>query len=117
MCINTLHTGDSIVTYNNNNNSNNPQKSITLMDVAKPAERNVVQNEAEKKLKYKSLGIELQGMWNLKCTIMSVITGDTDIVTKSLRETIPEEHSIDSLQQTAVLGTSHTIRKVLQCGT
>ena len=26
------------------------------------------------------------------------------------------KHSIDSLQKTAVLGTSHIIRKVLQCG-
>jgi hypothetical protein len=49
-------------------------------------------------------------MWNMKCTIMSVITGDADIVTKSLTEnlkTIPGKHSTDSLQQTAVLGTSH----------
>jgi hypothetical protein len=31
--------------------------------------RNVVQKEAESKLKSKSLGIEIQRMWNLKCTI------------------------------------------------
>jgi hypothetical protein len=29
------------------------------MDVAVPADRNVVQKEAEKKLKYKSLGIDI----------------------------------------------------------
>jgi hypothetical protein len=34
--------------------------------VAIPADRNVVQKEAEKKLKYKSLCIEIQRMWNLK---------------------------------------------------
>ena len=28
---------------------------------------------------------------------------------------IPGKHSIDSLQKTAILGTSHIIRKVLQC--
>jgi hypothetical protein len=41
------------------------------------------------------------------------------IITKSLRknlEAIPGKRSIDSLQQTAVLGTAHIIRKVLQCG-
>jgi hypothetical protein len=32
-------------------------------------------------------------------------------------EAIPEKHSTDSLQKTAILGTSHTIRKVLQCET
>jgi hypothetical protein len=77
-----------------------------------------VQKEAEKKLKYKSLCIEIQRMWNLKCTIIPVITGATGIATRSVRknlEAIPRKHSIDSLQKIAVLGTSHIIRKVLQC--
>jgi hypothetical protein len=30
-------------------------------------------------------------------------------------EAVPGKYSIDSLQKTAVLGTSHIIRKVLQC--
>ena len=62
--------------------------------------------------------VEIQRMWNLKCTIVPVIIGATGIVTRSLRknlETVPGKQSIDSLQQTAILGTSHTIRKVLQC--
>ena len=67
---------------------------------------NVVQKEAEKKLKYKSFCIEMQRMWNLKCTILPVINGATGIVTRSLKknlETVPGKHSIDSLQKTAVL--------------
>jgi hypothetical protein len=79
-----------------------------------------VQKEAEKKLKYNSLGIEIQRMWNQKCTIIPVIIGATGIATKSLKknpETIPGKHSIDSLQRAAALGTSHIIRKVLQCET
>jgi hypothetical protein len=54
--------------------------------VAIPADRNVVQKEAEKKLKYKRLCIEIQRMWNLKCTIIPVIIGATGIVTRSLRK-------------------------------
>jgi len=86
--------------------------------VAIPSDRNVVQKEAEKKLKYKSLGIEIQRMCNLKYTIVPVIIGATGIVTRSLRknlETIPGKHAIDSLQKKAVLGTYHIMRKVLQC--
>ena len=86
--------------------------------MAIPADRNVVQKEAEKKLKYTSLCIVMQRMWNLKCTIMPVIIGATGIVTRSFRkklEAVPGKHSIDSLQKTAILGTSHIIRKVLQC--
>ena len=32
-------------------------------------------------------------------------------------EAVPGQHSIDSLQKTAILGTSHIILKVLQCET
>ena len=87
-------------------------------NMAIPADRNVVQKKAEKKLKYKSLCIEIQRMWNLKCMIVPVIIGATAIVTRNLRkslEILPGKHSIYSLQKTAILGTSHTIRKVLQC--
>jgi hypothetical protein len=65
---------------------NKKEKTRTLIDVTIPADRNVVQKEAEKKLKYKRLGIEIQRMWNLKCTIVAVIIGATGIVTKSLRK-------------------------------
>ena len=57
-------------------------------------------------------------MWNLKCTIVPVIIEATGIVTRSLKknlEAAPGRRSIDSLQKTAVLGTAHIIRKVLQC--
>jgi len=79
-----------------------------------------MQKEAEKTVKYKSLGVEIKRMWNLKCTIIPVIIGATGIVTRSLRknlEAISGKHSIDSLQRTATVGTSHIIRKVLQCET
>jgi hypothetical protein len=57
-------------------------------------------------------------MCNLKCMIIPVITGATGVVTRSLRknlEAVPGKHSIYSLQKTAVLRTSHLIRKALQC--
>jgi hypothetical protein len=79
-----------------------------------------VHKEAEKKLKYKRLGTEIQRMWNLKCTIIPVIIGATGTVTKILRknlEAIPGKQSIDSLQKTAILGTPHIVRKALQCET
>ena len=46
--------------------------------------------------------------------------GATGIITRSLKknlEAVPGKHSIDSLQKTAILGTSHIIQKVLQCET
>jgi hypothetical protein len=59
-------------------------------------------------------------MWNLKCFVIPVIIGATGIVSKSLQkylENISGQHSVDSLQKTAILVTSHIIRKVLQAET
>jgi len=97
---------------------NKKEKTCTMIDVVILADKNVVQKKAEKKLKYKSLYIEIQRMWNLKCMIVPVIIGATGIIARSLREnleTVPGKHSIDSLQEAAILGTSHIMRKVLQC--
>jgi len=57
-------------------------------------------------------------MWNTKCRIMPVIIGATGSVTNILWKNVEAvwgKHSIDSLQKTAILGTSHIIWKVLQC--
>jgi hypothetical protein len=56
----------------------------------------------------------------MKCFVLPVIIGATGIVTKGQNkylEIIPGKHSVDSLQKTDVLGTSHIIRKVLQSET
>jgi hypothetical protein len=53
----------------------------------------------------------------MKCLVIPVIIGAMGIENIGLKkylETIPGKHSIESLQKTAVLGTSHIIRKVLQ---
>jgi hypothetical protein len=80
-------------------------------------DRNVTQKEAERKLKYNCLCIEIQRMWNMKCMIIPAVIGATRIVTKGLRANLEAKsgkHSIDSLRKTAILGTSHIIEKVLQ---
>ena len=55
------------------------EKTYVLIDVVVPADRNVEQKEAEKKLKYKNLYIEIQRMRNMKCMVITVITGATGI--------------------------------------
>jgi len=56
----------------------------------------------------------------MKCKIIPVVIGTRNIITKVLKKhlkTVQGKHSIDSLQKTAILGTAHMIRKVLQCDT
>jgi len=81
--------------------------------VAIPADRNVVQKEAGKKLKYNSLCIEMHEMYDYTGNNWS-----TGIVTKVLKKylkAIPGKRSKDSLKKKAVLGTAHIIWKTLQC--
>jgi hypothetical protein len=87
-----------------------------LIDVAIPGDRNVIQKEVEKILKYKDLTIEIPRMWNVKTRVIPVIIGATGIIPKSLRKyvsTIPGNHGVKELQKTAILGTAHIFRKVL----
>ena len=51
-----------------------------LIDVAVPGDRNVINKEAEKILKYKDLIIEIQRMWNVKANVIPVITGATGTI-------------------------------------
>ena len=47
------------------------------IDVAIPADRNVIKKEAEKILNYKNLTLEIQPTWNLKAKVIPIITGET----------------------------------------
>jgi hypothetical protein len=99
---------------------NKKEKPYLLIGVAIPSNKNVIHKEAEKKLKYKNLSIEIQRMWNMKCFVISIIIGATGIVSESIQrylETILGQQSIDFLQKTAIIETSHIIRKVLQAET
>jgi hypothetical protein len=57
---------------------NKKEKISILVVVAIHVDRNVMQKEAEKKLKYKSLCIEKQRIWNMQCLIIPVIIGATE---------------------------------------
>jgi hypothetical protein len=55
-------------------------------------------------------------MWNVKSKLIPVITGAKGTISKSLRQYLsnrPGEQEIKELQQTAILGTAHLLRKVL----
>jgi hypothetical protein len=53
----------------------------------------------------------------MKYTILPVIIGATEMVTKGVKKdlkAVPRKHLTDLLQKTAILVTSHIIQKVLQ---
>jgi hypothetical protein len=76
----------------------------------------VIKKEAEKILIYEDLIAEIRRMWNVKTKVTPIIIGATGTISKSFRKylsSIPGKHDIKELQKTAILGTAHTLRKVL----
>jgi hypothetical protein len=61
---------------------NKKEKTCLLIDVAIPSDKNVIQKEAEMKLKYTNLSIEIQRMWNMKCFVIPVIIGPPKLIAK-----------------------------------
>jgi hypothetical protein len=56
-----IQTDGEVLVYRPNNTIKNMKDKICLLtDVAIPSDRNVIQKESEKKLKYKNLSIEIQ---------------------------------------------------------
>jgi hypothetical protein len=87
-----------------------------LIDVAIPGDRNVIQKEAEKILKYKDPTIEIQRMWNVNTRVIPAIIGANGTTSRPFRKyvsTIPGNHQVKELQKTAILGTTYILRKVL----
>jgi hypothetical protein len=64
----------------------NKQGTLMLTDVAIPGDRNVINKEAEKILKYKDLIIEIKRMPNVKAKVIPVIIGATGTISKSFRQ-------------------------------
>jgi hypothetical protein len=74
---------------------NNGEKICILICGAIPLNRNVGRKAAGKKLKYRSLCLEIQRMWYTKGVIILEIIVTTGTVTESLQknvEAIPGEH-------------------------
>jgi hypothetical protein len=55
-------------------------------------------------------------MWNVKIRVIPAIIRASETILKSIRKyvsTIPGNHEVGEQQKTAILGTSHILRKVL----
>ena len=91
----------------NNNNSNNNKKK----------KKKKMKKKKKKILKYKDLTTEIQCMWKVKTRMIPVIIEATGTISKSFRKyisNIPGNHEVKELQNTAILGTAHVLRKVLR---
>lgn len=92
------------------------KKSCLLIDVAVPCDQNVVTKEAEKRLKYKSLEIEISRMWGVKAQVVPIVIGALGFVPQNLSKNLsklPGNSKDWEVQEIALFGTAHILRKVL----
>jgi hypothetical protein len=60
----------------------NEKRTCMLIDDEISGDRNVIKEEAKKILKYKDLTIEIQYVWNVKTSVIPVITGAMGTISK-----------------------------------
>ena len=92
------------------------KKCGILIDVAIPADINIIEKEKEKILKYQDLRIELQKLWNIKLKVIPVVIGSLDAYTGNLMSyltEIPGSHRLEELLKSALLGSARILQMVL----
>ena len=73
--------------------------------------------ESEKRDKYFDLARELKKLWNMKVTIIPIVTGAFSTVTKGLLkhlEDLEVDGRVETIQTTALLKTARILRRVLE---
>ena len=105
---------------NNNNNNNNQQKKKRICRIAEfavPADHRIKLKECEKEDKYLDLARELKKPWNMKVTIVPIVTSALGIVTKGLLKGLEDSEvgrKVETIQTTALLRTTRILRRVLE---
>ena len=61
------------------------EKRVTLIDMAVPADKNILEKEKEKVIKYQDLKMELKRLWKMKVKVIPVVIGALGSVSKNLK--------------------------------
>ena len=92
------------------------ERKLTIIDVAVPSDANIKDKETEKITKYQDLKIELQRMWNVKARVVPVVVGALGATSPGIEkhlDNIPGKQDVRPLLKSALLGSAHILRKVL----
>ena len=87
---------------------NKNEKNCLIVDVLK--------KETEKRLKYKDLQIEIARMWNVQTKVVAAVVGALGTMSDNFNkeiQSIPGKPSAEDIQNIAMNGTAHILRKVL----
>ena len=88
-----------------------------IVDFAFPADHRINLKESEKKDKYLDLARELKKLWNMKVTIVPIVTGALGTVTTGLLKALQDLEvggRVETIQTTGLLRTARILRRVLE---
>ena len=88
-----------------------------IVDFAVPVDHRINLKECEKKDKYLDLARESKKLWNMKVTILPIVIGAFDTITKGLLkglEDLKVDGQVETIQMTALLRTARILRRVLE---
>ena len=93
------------------------KKEALIIDVAVPGDTRIKKAEQTKIEKYQDLKRELKKIWHLRdVKVIPVVIGALGAVTSKFKEHLKSVHcpfAVSTLQKTALLGSAHILRKVL----
>ena len=92
-------------------------RTCKLVNFAVPADHRIKLKECEKKDKYLDLARELKKLWNMQVTIISIVIGAFETVTKGLLKRLEDlevGRRVETIQTTALLRTARILRRVLE---
>ena len=92
-------------------------KETIIVDIAVPGDSNITQKESEKYEKYQDLAREIKRIWKTGTKVVSVVVGVLGSVSKKLAghlEQLGIKDRTRTMQKSALLGSAHILRKVLE---
>ena len=96
---------------------NKKKRICKIVDFAVPADHKINLKECAKKEKYLDLARQLKKLWNIKVTIVPIVIGAFDTITKGLikgLEDLEVGGRVETLQMTVLLRTARILRQVLE---
>ena len=98
-------------------NNQQKKKICKIVDFAVPAGHRIKLKECEKGDKYLDLARELKKLWNMKVSIIPIVSGAFGTVTKGLLKGLEDLEvgcRVETIQTTALLKTARILRRVLE---
>ena len=96
---------------------NEKKRICKIADFTVPADHRINLKEREKKDKYLDLARELKKLWNMKVTIVPIVTGAFGTITKRLLKGLEDLEvggRVETIQMTALLRTAKILKRVLE---